>query len=185
MIPNITAMFYPRYRAVALLSALMLCAACPSAFAQAGNYQSTPDFLSESLGSNPTSATYTLTKEDKEAAKKILGHNYKTARIRYWTSGKKTAWVLEEIGKTQPITTGFAVDDRKIDRVRVLVYRESHGGEVKNKFFTKQFNGAKLGAAPTYSISKRINSISGATLSVNALRKLSRFALYLDSKVKK
>ena len=75
------------------------------------------------------------------------------------------------------------VDGGKISIVRVLVYRESHGGEVKNSFFTRQFRGAKLKSPPRYDLSKRIGNISGATMSVNSLRKLSRFALYLHSRV--
>ena len=165
--------------------ALLLAWAVPSAFGQAGTYMSTTAFLKEGLGGKATAATHTLSAADQAAAKKILGHSYKSTRVRYWKSGKKTAWVLEEIGKTRPITTGFVVDGGKIHMVRVLVYRESHGGEVKNRFFTRQFKSAKVGSAPSYKLSRRINNISGATLSVNALRKLSRFALYLDSKAKK
>ena len=58
-----------------------------------------------------------------------------------------------------------------------------HLKKVKNKFFTRQFKGAKLESPPRYDLSRRVNNISGATLSVNALRKLSRFALYLDQRV--
>ncbi len=155
-----------------------------AAFGQAGNYMSTSEFLREGLGGAGAAGSFTLSSSDQAIAKKILGHSYKGSRLRYWRSGKKTAWVLEEIGKTRPITTGFIIDSGKIHMVRVLIYRESHGGEVKNKFFTRQFNGAKLGSSPRYTLSQRIHGISGATLSVNALRNLSRFALYLDSRVK-
>ena len=87
---------------------------------------STSAFLKEGLGGSGAAGTYSLSTTDQAAAKKILGHSYKSSRVRYWKSGKKTAWVLEEIGKTRPITTGFVVDGGKIHMVRVLVYRESH-----------------------------------------------------------
>lgn len=156
-----------------------------SAYGQAGTYQTTTEFLQEGFAGAGSPGTYalTLTASDQAAAKAILGHGYGASRIRYWKSGDRTAWILEKIGKTRPITTGFIVDDGKIHLVSVLIYRESHGGEVKNTFFTRQFKGAKLGGSPRYDLSRRINNISGATLSVNALRKLSRFSLYLDSRV--
>lgn len=175
---------FPRFLIIGWL-ALLIGSAGFSAYGQAGTYQSTNEFLEEGFfgKGTPSAGAYALSSADQAAAKAILGHSYGASRLRYWKSGDRSAWILEEIGKTRPITTGFVVDGGKIHLVRVLIYRESHGGEVKNKFFTKQFDGAKLGSAPRYDLSRRINSISGATLSVNALRKLSRFALYLDSKV--
>ena len=50
--------------------------------------------------------------------------------MRYWQSGSRTAWVLDEIGKEQPITTGIIVENGKILSVDVLAYRESRGAEV-------------------------------------------------------
>jgi Na+-transporting NADH:ubiquinone oxidoreductase subunit NqrC len=60
----------------------------------------------------------------------------------------------------------------------VLIFRESHGWEVRHDFFTDQFKGLTLDGDSN--LSARIDGISGATLSVNALRNLARFALYLD-----
>jgi uncharacterized protein with FMN-binding domain len=101
--------------------------------------------------------------------------------LRYWHQGSRTAWILEEIGKVKPITTGFVVEDGKISQVQVLIYRESHGWEVKHPFFTDQFIGAQL--AENLKLDRRIDSIAGATLSVNALRKMGQLALYLDGQV--
>lgn len=162
--------------------ALLFSGASHSAYGQAGTYMSTSQFLQEGFGGTPGAGTYSLTAADQAAAGAILGHGYQS-RVRYWKSGSKTAWVLDKIGKHKPITTGFVVDGGKISLVRVLVYRETHGGEVKNSFFTRQFKGAKLKDPPRYDLSKRIGNISGATMSVNSLRKLSRFALYLHSRV--
>ena len=165
--------------------ALLFSGASPSAYGQAGTYLSTTEFLQEGFSGkgSPSAGAYSLSSADQAAAKAILGHRYGSSRIRFWKNGDRTAWILDKIGKTRPITTGFVVDGGKIHQVEVLIYRESHGGEVKNSFFTRQFKGGKLGSAPRYDLSRRINNISGATLSVNALRKLSRFALYLDSRV--
>lgn len=122
-----------------------------------------------------------LTKALKPSIKSILGHDYPALRLRYWQRGSRTAWILEEIGKVRPITTGIVVDSGKISALQVLVYRESHGWEVKHRFFTDQFQGAQL--TEGLRMNQPIDSIAGATLSVNALKKLGRLALYLDQQV--
>jgi uncharacterized protein with FMN-binding domain len=86
---------------------------------------------------------------------------------------------LEEIGKEQPITTGIVVEDGKIDQVKVLVFRESRGFEVRYPFFTDQFRGATLREG--LDLDREIDGISGATLSVRALTKLARLALLLHA----
>jgi hypothetical protein len=97
--------------------------------------------------------------------------------VRFWRSGTHTAWVLDEIGKEMPITVGISVDNGAVKRVKVLVYRESRGWEVKSPSFTAQFSGAKL--AEGHKLDRHIDGISGATLSVRALQKLTRLALLL------
>lgn len=140
-------------------------------------YLSQEDFLAQTFTEGvPAPRALWLTKSVKPAVKEILGHDYPAARVRYWRSGNRSAWILEEIGKVKPITTGIVVEDGKIARLKVLVYRESHGWEVKYPFFTDQFNEIEL--TEKKRLSKKIDGISGATLSVNALKKLSRLALY-------
>ena len=66
-------------------------------------------------------------------------------------------------------------------QMQVLIYRESHGWEVRYPFFTDQFKG--LERDDSNNLNKKIDGISGATLSVNALTRLSKLALYLDQEV--
>jgi hypothetical protein len=49
---------------------------------------------------------------------------------------------------------------------------------VRHDFFTNQFKGLTLD--DQNNLNGRIDGISGATLSVNALRNLARLALYVD-----
>lgn len=112
---------------------------------------------------------------------KILGHKYKGLRIRYWLHGTKSAWILDEIGKDKPITTGIVIDDNKIERIRILIFRESRGWEVRHAFFTDQFSSATL--LSDNQLDNSIDNISGATLSVRAITKLSRIALLLHKKI--
>src|SRR5881398_3216815 len=72
------------------------------------------------------------------------------------------------IGKDQPITFLVAVDpaDRLKD-VDILVYREPYGGEVAYEPWRRQFRGKT--AADPIAVGRDIRSISGATISVQAV----------------
>jgi hypothetical protein len=61
----------------------------------------------------------------------------------------------------------------------VLIFRESRGWEVRHDFFTDQFKGVTLN--DDRELDLPIDNISGATLSVRALTRLARLALYLHN----
>ena len=150
-----------------------------SAFSAPVVYQKPSDFLKASLGGIPTTQAVSLTAAQQARVRAILGKNYKSRSIRYWSANGRTAFILEEIGKTEDITTGLVVKGGKIETVKVLVYRESHGGEVAREAFTRQFRGVSLKADSN--LTRNPKNIAGATLSVRALTKLARLALYLDT----
>jgi len=122
-----------------------------------------------------------LTGKRKDAVKKILGHRYPFLRVRYWRKHQRSVWILQETGKEQPITAGLVVNHGRLERIKVLVYRESRGWEVRYPFFTDQFKDARL--AKTGNLDRHIDGISGATLSVRAMKKLATLALYLDAEL--
>lgn len=165
--------------------ALLLCAVLVSAaglprpgLAQ-GTYLERGEFLQQAFdGPVPEPDAIWLTGEMQASVREILGHDYPGLRIRYWVRGDRSAWILEEIGKERPITTGFVVDDQRLVAVRVLIFRESRGWEVRYPYFTEQFENA--GLAPDGKLDRRIDNITGATLSVNAIRRLARLALFLN-----
>ena len=72
------------------------------------------------------------------------------------------------LGKDQPITFLVAIDpaDRLMD-VDILVYREPYGGEVAYEPWRRQFRGKT--AADSVRVGREIRSISGATISVQAV----------------
>ena len=94
----------------------------------------------------------------------------------------RTAWILKEIGKVELITAGFLVEDGRLEQLQVLIYRETHGWEVRYPFFTNQFKQA--GRRDKGGLDKKIDGISGATLSVNALVRLSELALFLHARTR-
>lgn len=78
------------------------------------------------------------------------------------------AVVRNVTGKDQPITFLVAVDTANLLKdVDVLVYREEYGGEVAYEPWRKQFRGKS--AADPLQVGRDIRSISGATISVNAV----------------
>ncbi len=159
------------------MMALLLCGG--GALAGPKVHQKPSDFLKASLGAIPATQAITLSARQQAQVRAILGRNYKTKSVRYWSKNGKTAFILEEIGKTEYITTGVVVRNGKVDSVKVLVYRESHGWEVARTAFTKQFRGSVLKSNGQISSAPR--NIAGATLSVRALTKLARLALFLES----
>ncbi len=111
----------------------------------------------------------------------ITGHAPNTLRLRYWNDNGRMAWILEEIGRSHPITAGFVVDGGQIESANVLVFRESRGWEVRYPFFTRQFAGLRL--IDGERLSAPIDGLSGATLSVNAMERMARLALLLSRHV--
>jgi len=71
-------------------------------------------------------------------------------------------------GKDQPITFLVATDTTdKLKDIDILVYREPYGGEVAYEAWRRQFRGKS--ATDTLEVGRQIRSISGATISVNAV----------------
>lgn len=144
-----------------------------------GVYQEPADFVKQVFDNNPPKPSVLWLKKDlKKQLDSILDHHYKGMRVRYWQQNKRTAWVLEEIGKDKLITAGIVVNEGRIEQVKVLVFRESRGWEVRYDFFTDQFKQVELDDANR--LHKHIDNISGATLSVRAIKKLAQIALLLD-----
>ena len=171
------------YLSVLLLSLTLVIDSTASA---GGVYQEPTDFINQVFNDNPPKPDVLwLDKDLKAQITNILDHKYKGLRIRYWAqideTTDRTAWILDEVGKEKPITAGIVINKGKIELVKVLVFRESRGWEVRHDFFTNQFKQASL-QADQY-LDKKIDNISGATLSVRAVSKLARIALLLDKKI--
>lgn len=148
-----------------------------------GEVYLTPEaFLSESFaGAPPPPRIVWLTGALADQIKTLLGRPPPALRLRYWADQRRSAWILDEIGKTEPVTAGIVIEDHKIAQVRILEFRESRGGEVRYPFFTNQFNG--LGLAENARLSEPVDGISGATLSVRAVERMARLALLLERHV--
>ncbi len=130
----------------------------------------------------PKKNTLWLTKKLKLQVSEYLNYSFVQLRLRYWGLNHRTLWILEEVGKEQPITMGVVIEEGKLLDINVLDYRESRGGEIQHKFFTDQFRGAELvKAKKRWTLSKKVDGITGATLSVRASKKVATLALFLHS----
>lgn len=133
-------------------------------------------------GAAPDAKLLWIGKSLRKDIEGILGHEPAALRIRYWQRANRSVWILDEIGKDLPITTGIVVHDGAIESLRVLVFRESRGWEVRHPFFTDQFNSVRL--TSDYMLDHQIDGITGATFSVRTLKKQARLALLLDSHIR-
>jgi len=150
-------------------------------FAQKGEFLSVDQLHQLAFSDRDSSEWQTLwvSPEQRRDIEKILGHSFPALRIRYWGEGSKTVWIFEEIGKELPIQVGIIIDSRQIQSLHVMTFRESRGGEVRYPFFTSQFQGAQLlNESSNLELDRDIDGLTGATLSVNALTRLARLALY-------
>jgi hypothetical protein len=161
---------------LALVLGLLL---APAASTMAEDVDQKPEaFINEVFaGKPPAPEVLWITQELRAPITEILGHAPDALRVRYWGARHRTAWILEEIGKERP-TMGLVVDNGRMETVKVLAFRE-RGWEVRCPFFTDQFKGTRL--TRENELDQSIDGISGATLSVRALKKLARLALLLHN----
>ncbi len=132
--------------------------------------------------------TIWLKKELQSKIKKILDHKYPKLRIRYKRNqstenitNATTVWYLDEIGKDRPISFGISVRQNRIQLIRVLAFRETRGYEIKMPAFAQQFE--QIGVNKQGALDHTIDGITGATMSVNAMKKIARVAILLHKAV--
>jgi len=160
-----------------LLTVWLLLVGSQTVYAWETVHQSPENFLAEFLPGCEKKALW-LDAEVKARVEELVDRSFPGVRVRYCRAATRTGWILDEIGKTEPITTGVVVNGGQVERVRVLVFRESRGGEVHREAFVRQYDAARLTADDT--LDRSIDGITGATLSVYALNRQVKLALYLD-----
>ena len=162
------------------MAGLALCVSL-AAFAAETVYQSPSGFLDSELPGCEQKMLW-LKRDVKARIETLIERSWQGARVRYCQKGDRTAWILDEIGKTEPITSGVIVDQGQVAQVRVLVFRESRGSEVHRDAFTRQYQDAVLVAGE--GLDRHIDGITGATLSVWAVTRQVKLALLLDEVVR-
>jgi hypothetical protein len=169
------------------LSKLLLLLLCGAAVAEsagpAGRYLETDEYVASVFpDGQPETGTLWVAGGLRESVEQALGHRFSALRVRYWFDGVTSAWVLDEIGKELPITIGVTVRDNAIQNLRVLEFRESRGWEIRYPFFTDQFR--NVGIDADGHLSRNIDGITGATLSVGAVKRIAKVALVFHDHIK-
>ncbi|MGJ8662981.1 MAG: FMN-binding protein [Marinicella sp.] len=146
----------------------------------AAEKESINQFLAQQFKQDvPKPARLWVKADIKKGISKILNRPIKQLSYRYWQQAGKTIWLLDELGKERDITTAVVIKNHAIAEIKVIVYRESRGGEVQVPWFTNQF----VGVTSDDQWQRNIDSISGATLSVNAMKKQAELALFLNEQL--
>ncbi len=80
------------------------------------------------------------------------------------------AVITNEIGKFEPITFIVKLTPKlSVEKIAVMVYRESRGGEISRKRFQGQYKGKKK--TDPLMINRDIINITGATMSVRSVNR--------------
>ncbi len=137
------------------------------------------DFISKIFSSPPKPQRFWVDKSHSNFIKKHFNPSQVKLSYRYWQKNGKIVWILDEIGKERNITSGIVIAKNKVDYIEVITYRESRGGQVQSQRFRSQY----VQKDANSNLAKEIDSISGATLSVNAINKQIRLALWLSSQL--
>ena len=85
-----------------------------------------------------------------------------------WKNDQLIGYVVidDVIGKFELISYAVGIlPDASIRQIEILAYRESHGFEIRNANWRRQFTGKSAQAAGAISVGAGIANISGATLS--------------------
>jgi hypothetical protein len=92
-------------------------------------------------------------------------------------------FLLDVLGQSQPISFAVAVKpEGTLQDIQVMVYREPHGDEVRERRFRAQFAGKKRGDPLV--VGKDVDAITGATISSNSAAYAARKALTLGEFVR-
>lgn len=147
---------------------------------RAGAEGTTEEFVGSQFdGAPPPMKVITVTGEVSRVCASVTGRPYVRKEIQYWQRDETTVWILATRGKHGVITAGFRVVGGVIQDSRVLDHREMRGRGIESRRFLKQFRGVRLD--PKGQLDRRIDGITGATISLNAMKALAALALTLDA----
>lgn len=101
-----------------------------------------------------------------EAVANLPARSVQWRVVAAWQSDKLLGYIVQDdvIGKYELISYAVALQpDATVKQIEILAYRESHGFEIRNAAWRKQFVGKSVQAG--LAVGDGIANISGATLS--------------------
>ncbi len=131
-----------------------------------------------------------LSDEQRSQIKKISGVAQRNANPDIWEAKKKGISIGlffkdEVVGKHEYITYAVAVSPSgNVLGVEIMSYRETHGGEIKQKSWLKNFVGKKI--SDPFKLDNDVPNITGATLSsrnvLDGVKRLLAVQIQLNEK---
>lgn len=159
-----------------LLPFLLVCSAAPDARAQEQVFLTTSQAIHEVFpeAAGVVPHPWHASAAERSAVAQRLGRSAPEADYPFllvYDAGRRLlgyALVTEERGKYRPITFLVGMTPRlEVRDVAIMVYRESRGGEVRQRRFLRQYEGKTPGDA--IRPGSDIVGISGATISVRSV----------------
>lgn len=147
----------------------------------------TPEVFLQDVFSNgatvPAPKVLQLTDADQQKVAQVFLRNFPQKRLRYWSDSNRTVWIFDDIGKEGyvPTTCGFVISNGKVEKAKVLIYRESRGEQVAEPSFLEQLHGARM---QNTGLDVDVDNITGATLSVKMMERMAATALLFDKLTK-
>ncbi len=114
----------------------------------------------------------------KLLCKEVLGYEYPVGAIIYRRNNDISAWQVATRGKHGLITSSVIIEKGRIIDWRVLSSQEVRGRQVTKRRYLKQFAGISL--VESSKLSKRVDAISGATITSKAMTDAAILALRLE-----
>ena len=127
-----------------------------------------PDYLIEH-------SLYKISSKDIKSIQNNVRQKFFRPELNIWEITKSDTSnyyaILDNVkGKSLPITFLVIFDqNHQVYDSEIVKYRESYGGEVKNKSWLNQF--VEYNSNSNYKVGDAINGITGATISVKSLTK--------------
>jgi len=140
------------------------------------------DFAREAFGTDAPRSTLSVTGDVYRLCRQTVGAPIPREVIYYHSLSNGTVWVLMAQGKHGAITGAFVVQDALIRASRILEDRERRGRGIRGKRYLRQFEGIGLRAGKQ--LDRRVDGITGATISSRAVERMALLALRLDALTK-
>jgi hypothetical protein len=144
--------------------------------------QSPEQFVETVFGQLPAEQKIRLSGDVQKGVQKAYGGRYPGFSVSYWQKEDRLVWVLKASGKHGFVHAGLVTREGRLEQIKVLSSKEQRGRGIETPRFLDQFTG--VGLKEGAELDRQIDGISGATYSVNAVRKMATVALYLDSVIR-
>lgn len=171
--PPIPAVWRARF-AASLVASLLLAGCAPRLLAETYLTEAEAEKIAIPTAASIEVETRQLTPPQRDSLQRSSRLRFPESQYRFFVGHNKDgsvagyALIMNEIGKEEFITFIVGITPKgEIGEVAVMEYRETRGGEVREKRFLRQFRGKK--SKDSIQVNNDIENYTGATLSSHAI----------------